>query len=74
MLSSILMSLGMDPMGLFFHAFRRSGASLAFQNHTSIQDIKAHGTWESDTVWQYIVQEGLTHDGVSNRFEELLKQ
>ena len=74
MLHSILLGLGMDSAGLSFHAFRRSGASLAFQNEIPIQDIKMHGTWESDTEWKYVIQEGQTRDGVSTRFEQLLKE
>ena len=36
-----------------FHDLRRSGATLAYHSHVPIQDIKRHGTWSSDCVWQY---------------------
>ena len=37
-----------------FHAFRRSGASLAYELDIPVRDIKERGTWASDCVWRYI--------------------
>jgi integrase len=40
--------------GYTFHAFRRSGASLAFSAGVPFQAIQAHGTWTSEALWSYI--------------------
>ena len=53
-LKSINQSLGLNPAFHTFHDFRRSGATLAYNSHIPIQDIKRHGTWSSDCVWRYI--------------------
>ena len=42
-----------------FHTFRRSGATLAFNNNVDLQAIKRHGTWTSDAVNAYIVADSL---------------
>ena len=47
-------NLGLYPSFFTFHDFRRSGATFAYNAHIPIQDIKGHGTWSSDCVWQYI--------------------
>ena len=51
-LQSISKKLKISP--LRFHDFRLSGASWAFHNGVSLQDIMHHGTWKSDSVWKYI--------------------
>ena len=43
-LKSINQSLGLNPAFHTFHDFRRSGATLAYNWHIPIQDIKRHGT------------------------------
>jgi integrase len=45
--------LDLSP-NLTFHAFRRSGASLAFASGVPFQAIQAHGTWASNSLWAYI--------------------
>jgi integrase len=42
------------PSGYTFHAFRRSGASLAFSAGVPFQAIQAHGTWTLVALWFYI--------------------
>ena len=39
---------------LTFHAFRRAGASWAFQNGVPLEFIKKHGTWKSDAIHTYL--------------------
>ena len=53
-LNNTLQALGLDPSLYGFHTFRRSGASLAFSLQVPLQYIKSHGTWASDSVWQYL--------------------
>ena len=49
------------PSGfLTFHAFRRSGATFAFNHSVSLQNIQSHGGWKSQAVWSYLTQ---THKG-----------
>ena len=53
-LATVLRALQLDPKQYGFHAFRRSGATLAHNMGVPIQDIQQHGTWVSDAVWAYI--------------------
>ena len=53
-LKQILQYIGIPLLGHGFHAFCRSGATLAFDNNVQIQDIMAHGLWKSSAVWQYL--------------------
>ena len=66
----VLTYLNWHTCGITFHSFRRSGASLAFQGDASVDSTKAHGTWSSDTVWRYIVQ---NQDGSSQVAATLAK-
>jgi integrase len=52
-LKKLISSLGLHP-SLSFHAFHRSGASLAYASGVSFDAIQAHGTWTSDALWSYI--------------------
>ena len=53
-LKKVLHHIGLSPIGLGFHAFRRSVATLAFDNGIPLQDIMAHGLWRSSVVWTYL--------------------
>ena len=46
-LKSVLSTLNISPLGCGFHTFRRSGATLAFDNNIPLQNIMAHGLWRS---------------------------
>jgi integrase len=52
-LKKLISSLALHS-SLSFHAFRRSGASLAYASGVSFDAIQAHGTWTSDALWSYI--------------------
>ena len=39
---------------LTFHAFRKAGATWAFQHGVPLEHIKTHGTWASDAVYTYL--------------------
>ena len=55
-----------------FHAFRRSGASLAYDLDIPVKEIKVHGTWSSDCVWRYIRSSASAEDQVSHTFRKVL--
>ena len=65
-LSKLLTALNLDTKGYSFHTFRRSGVTLAFNNNVSIQNIKRHGTWLSDTVHTYILSDPCRASAVSD--------
>ena len=46
--------MGLDPNPFEFHAFRRSGACLAFDQQVPIDKIKLHGHWHSEAIWAYL--------------------
>ena len=62
----INISLGYGPSHFTFHDLRRSGATYAFKAHVPIQDIKRHGTWSSDCVWQYIQSDHSSGENLAN--------
>lgn len=70
-LAVIVKKLHLSPTQFGFHTFRRSGASLAFQNHVPLQDIQSHGTWLSQAVWSYI-QPALSTTNVPTTFRHLM--
>ena len=53
-LRKVLTHLGIPLMGPGFHTFRRSGATLAYDNNVQLQHIIAHGLWRSSAVWTYL--------------------
>ena len=59
-LTKVLSLLNLDHSHFTFHTFRRSGATLAFNNNVPIQQIKRQGTWSSDAVHAYIVPRSIT--------------
>ena len=44
-LRKVLTHLGIPLLGHGFHTFRRSGATLAYDNNIQLQHIMAHGLW-----------------------------
>ena len=50
----VIVSLGLNPRHFTFHAFRHSGASLAFNHDVKLDHIKQHGHWRSESVWTYL--------------------
>ena len=55
-----------------FHAFRWSGASLAYELGIPVREIKEHGTWASDCVWTYIPPSASAGCQVSHTFRKML--
>ena len=53
-MSLILGRMGLAKEGITFHAFRRTGVTMAFANQVPLQAIRARGAWGSDAVWQYL--------------------
>ena len=53
-LRRVLTHLGIPLLGHGFHTFRRSGATLAYDNNVQLQHIMAHGLWRSSAVWTYL--------------------
>ena len=53
-LKQVLDYLKIPKQGDTFHAFRRSGAIVAFGSHVNLEDIKAHSNWRSDAIFEYL--------------------
>ena len=68
-LSKINTAMGLDPHYFTFHAFRRSGATLAFDNNVQLQHIQAHGGWRTSAVWSYLAKSQLAE--VPRAFQSL---
>ena len=73
-LKNILSTLNVDTNVHGFHTFRRSGATLAYNLDTSMEEIKRHGTWRSNAVNSYIVADPLKAAGVSNKFKKFFNR
>ena len=70
-LKNILLALGLCPSTFPFHTFRRTGASWAFANATPLQDIQLQGTWSSDAVWAYLIQDPSQQSRVTTTFKHM---
>ena len=68
-LTKVLRYIGIDTNIHSFHAFRRSGATLAYNLDVNMQNIKRHGTWQSDSVYDYIVTDPTHAAGVATSFQ-----
>ena len=44
---------------------------LAFNSNVALQNIQSHGTFTSDCVWRYIVQDHVASQEVANAFQSL---
>ena len=62
---NILQTLHLDSKNCSFHTFRRSGATLAFNSDISMEAIHRHGTWKSNAVNSYIVEDLERASGVA---------
>ena len=71
-LKKVLLALDLQNSNITFHTFRRSGATFAFNHNVNIQNIKKHGTWTSDCVWQYITDSAETGRQVASMFQREL--
>ena len=71
-LSKINTKLGFPRNYFTFHAFRRSGATLAYKSQVSVQHIKDHGSWTSDCVWSYIHKDHTAGEDIASVFAKLL--
>ena len=73
-LSLINTKLHLSPHFFTFHAFRHSGASLAFNANVPLQEIKVQGTWTSDCVWRYIHNDPTRSSEVAIAFQKMFKK
>ena len=71
-LAMITERLHLHQAGITFHTFRRSGATFAFNNDVTLQNIQKHGTWTSDCVWRYITDTADAGEQVANMFRSKL--
>ena len=68
----ILQKLNLSNSHLTFHAFRRSGATYAFNSNVDLQHIQSHGTWTSECVWKYITLDHQASGQVASTFKKQL--
>ena len=73
-LRKIVASMGLDPSNHTFHTFRRSGTTLAHNLDIPIKNIKRHGTWMSDAVQSYIIDDPQRASAVSTSFVRFFNQ
>ena len=71
-LASINLALNLPKNFYTFHAFRRSGATLAYKAHAPIREIMEHGTWTSDCVWRYIQRDVDKGSNVARAMQDML--
>ena len=71
-LAKLVAKMGYESKDYGFHAFRRNGASFAFQHGVPLDLIKSHGHWKSDAVWRYIYTNEKTSEAVASTFQQML--
>ena len=71
-LAKINVAMNLPSNFYTFHAFRRSGASLAYELGIPVREIKEHGTWASECVWRYICPSASAGSQVSQVFRQTL--
>ena len=71
-MSYIIKKLGFPKSYVTFHSLRRSGATLAYNAHVPLADIKLHGSWASDCVWTYIQRDHRMGEKVADAFMSFL--
>ena len=71
-LKSVLSHIGLPSSGFGFHAFRRSGATVAFDNQVPLEHIMAHGLWRSEAVWNYLQTSSVAPSSVPLAFASLV--
>ena len=73
LLSEAICKCGLSPKDFGFHAFRRSGASLAFDLQIPLENIKSHGYWKSEAVWKYLACTPKAAGVVASTFQQKLE-
>ena len=71
-LAQTVRSMGLYPQEFGFHAFRRSGASFAFNANVPLEYIKVHGHWKSNAVWTYLKNAPKVAAVVADTFQNLV--
>ena len=71
-LAQAVRQMGLHPQEFGFHAFRRSGASLAFNENVPLEYIKVHGHWKSNAVWAYLKNAPQAAAVVAGTFQNLV--
>ena len=71
-LKSVLLHIGHPLEGFGFHAFRRSGATVAFDHQVPLEHIMVHGLWRSNAVWNYLQTSSVAPSSVPLAFASLI--
>ena len=73
-LKKVLHHIGIPIQGHGFHTFRRSGATLAYDNNVQLQHIMAHGLWRSSAVWTYLQNASMAPSIIPATFAAIIPQ
>ena len=71
-LKSVLSHIGLLSSGFGFHAFHRSGATVAFDHQVPLEHIMAHGLWRSQAVCNYLQTSSVAPSSVPLAFASLV--
>ena len=71
-LATVLQHLQLPPDQFTFHAIRRLGATLAFNNNVQLQNIQVHGGWRSSAVWSYLTSTQKAAGQVASTFQQII--
>ena len=64
--TALVECLGYPTGSYSLHSLRRGGATAAYNANVDYINIKRHGTWRSDTFWQYIAQRDVSASPVAS--------
>ena len=71
-LRKVLTHIGIPLLGQVFHTFRRSGATLAYDNNIQLQHVMAHSLWRSAAVWTYLQNASLAPSIIPTTFVAII--
>ena len=63
----LIQTLGLQRSDYSFYSLCRGGVTAAYQAGVDYIHIKRHGTWKSDTCWEYISTAGLSSRSVATK-------
>ncbi len=72
LLKDMLTPLALDPGLYSYHSLRRGGATAAYHAGVSVDDIKRHGGWKSESFWAYISAPAVQANPVAQALSDII--
>jgi hypothetical protein len=70
----VIHKLHLPPLKYSLHSLRKGGITLAHAAGISMDQIKSHGTWSSNTVWTYVKPSTVQKSAISQALAQAVTQ